>query len=121
MVIAGLRLAIPALRKLTRISGDVFDISLFGTRHQVGLRGLAEIRGRRPVLLTANSETVLALTVGGIDGAVAGEDAADRGLHPRAAVCSSQARHTFENQLLREKPAQAIAPSRCIAEVLLDI
>src|SRR5471032_2803619 len=49
--------------------GDgVFDASLFGTREQVGVvRGLAEIRARRPVLVTANSETLLALPVDGID------------------------------------------------------
>ena len=50
------------------MSGNVFDASLFGTPDQVGLvRGLAEIRARRPVLVTANSETVLALRVDGID------------------------------------------------------
>ena len=50
------------------MSRDVFDTSLFGTPDQVGLvRGLAEIRARRPVLVTANSETVLALPVDGID------------------------------------------------------
>jgi GTP cyclohydrolase II len=52
--------------------GDgVFDASLFGTREQVGVvRGLAEIRARRPILVTANSETLetlLALPVDGID------------------------------------------------------
>ena len=47
---------------------DVFDTSLFGTPDQVGLvRGLTEIRARRPVLVTANSETVLALPIDGID------------------------------------------------------
>jgi GTP cyclohydrolase II len=47
---------------------EVFDTSLFGTPNQVGLvRGLAEVRARRPVLVTANSETVLALPVDGID------------------------------------------------------
>jgi GTP cyclohydrolase II len=50
------------------MSRDVFDTSLFGTPDQVGLvRGLAEIRARRPVLVRANSETVLALPVDGID------------------------------------------------------
>ena len=50
------------------MSDDVFDTSLFGTPDQVGLvRGLAEIRARRPVLVTANSETLLALPVDGID------------------------------------------------------
>jgi GTP cyclohydrolase II len=49
--------------------GDgVFDASLFGTREQVGVvRGLAEIRARRPVLVSANSELLLALPVDGID------------------------------------------------------
>lgn len=49
--------------------GDgVFDASLFGTREQVGVvRGLAEIRARRPILVAANSETLLALPVDGID------------------------------------------------------
>jgi len=49
--------------------GDgVFDASLFGTREQVGVvRGLAEIRARRPILLAANSETLLALPIDGID------------------------------------------------------
>ena len=49
--------------------GDgVFDASLFGTREQVGVvRGLAEIRARRPVLVSANSEALLALPVDGID------------------------------------------------------
>jgi GTP cyclohydrolase II len=49
--------------------GDgVFDASLFGTREQVGVvRGLAEIRARRPILVTANSETLLALPIDGID------------------------------------------------------
>jgi GTP cyclohydrolase II len=47
---------------------DVFDTSLFGTPDQVGLvRGVTEIRARRPVLVTANSETVLALPIDGID------------------------------------------------------
>jgi GTP cyclohydrolase II len=50
------------------MSRDVFDTSLFGTPDQVGLvRGLAEVRARRPVLVTLNSETVLALPVDGID------------------------------------------------------
>lgn len=50
------------------MSRDVFDTSLFGTRGQVGVvRGLAEIRARRPVLITANRETLLALPVDGID------------------------------------------------------
>jgi GTP cyclohydrolase II len=49
--------------------GDgVFDASLFGTREQVGVvRGLAEIRARRPILVAANSETLLALPIDGID------------------------------------------------------
>jgi GTP cyclohydrolase II len=47
---------------------NVFDTSLFGTRDQVDLvRGLAEIRARRPVLVTTDTETVLALAVDGID------------------------------------------------------
>jgi GTP cyclohydrolase II len=47
---------------------DVLDTSLFGTPDQVGLaRGLAEIRARRPVLVTANSETLLALPIDGMD------------------------------------------------------
>jgi GTP cyclohydrolase II len=47
---------------------DVFDTSLFGTPDHVGLaRGLAEARARRPVLMTANNRTVLALPVDGID------------------------------------------------------
>src|SRR4029077_14175139 len=50
------------------MSRQVFDTSLFGTPDQVGLvRGLAEVRARRPVFVTANSETVLALPVDGID------------------------------------------------------
>ena len=50
------------------MSREVFGTSLFGTPDQVGLvRGLAEVRARRPVLVTANSETVLALPVDGID------------------------------------------------------
>jgi GTP cyclohydrolase II len=50
------------------MSRDVFGTSLFGTPDQVGLvRGLAEFRARRPVLVTANSETVLALPVDGVD------------------------------------------------------
>ena len=41
---------------------DVFDTALFWTSDQVALaRGLAEIRSRRPILVTANGETVLAL------------------------------------------------------------
>jgi len=45
-----------------------FDASLFGTREQVGVvRGLAEIRARRPVLIAADSEKLLALPVDGID------------------------------------------------------
>jgi len=41
---------------------------LFGTPDQVALvRGVTEIRARRPVLVTANSETVLALPIDGID------------------------------------------------------
>ena len=47
---------------------DVLDTSLFGTPDQVGfVRGLTEIRARRPVLVTAKSETVLALPIDGID------------------------------------------------------
>src|SRR6516165_10269651 len=50
------------------MTDGVFDTFLFGTPDQVGVvRGLAEIRARRPVLVTANSETVLALPVDGID------------------------------------------------------
>jgi GTP cyclohydrolase II len=50
------------------MSHDVFDTTLFGARGQVGVvRGLAEIRARRPVLITANRETLLALPVDGID------------------------------------------------------
>ena len=50
------------------MSRDVFDASLFGTPEQVGLvRGLAEVRARRPVLVKANSDTVLALPVDDID------------------------------------------------------
>lgn len=50
------------------MSCDVIDTSLFGTPGQVGLlRGLAEIRARRPVLVTTNSETLLALPLDGID------------------------------------------------------
>ena len=68
LAIGGLPLAIPALRKLIRMSHDVFDTSLFGARGQVGVvRGLAEIRARRPVLIAANRETLLALPVDGID------------------------------------------------------
>jgi hypothetical protein len=44
------------------MSREVFDTSLFGTPDQ-----LAEVRARRPVLVTANSEMVLALPVDGID------------------------------------------------------
>jgi GTP cyclohydrolase II len=49
--------------------GDgVFDASLFGTPEQVGVvRGLAEIRARRPVLIAANGEKLLVLPVDGID------------------------------------------------------
>jgi GTP cyclohydrolase II len=47
---------------------EYFDASLFGTREQVGVaRGLGEFRARRPVLITAGSETVLALPIDGID------------------------------------------------------
>jgi GTP cyclohydrolase II len=47
---------------------DVFDTSLFGTSDQVALvRGLAEIRARRPVVVRASNETVLALPLEGID------------------------------------------------------
>jgi len=47
--------------------GD-FDCSLFGTRDQVGVvRGLAEIRARRPVLIAASDQTLLTLPVDGID------------------------------------------------------
>ena len=50
------------------MTDGVFDTFLFGTSDQVGVvRGLAEIRARRPVLVTANSETLLALPVDGID------------------------------------------------------
>ena len=56
------------LRKQMHMSDDVFDPFVFGTRDEVGVvRGLAEIRARRPVLVTANSETLLALPVDGID------------------------------------------------------
>ncbi len=49
--------------------GDgVFDASLFGTGEQVGVvRGLAEIRARRPVLIADNDKRLLALPVDGID------------------------------------------------------
>jgi GTP cyclohydrolase II len=47
---------------------DVFDGSLFGTPDEVAVvRGLAEIRARRPVLITTNNETALALPIDGID------------------------------------------------------
>jgi len=64
----GLRIALSALRKLIHMKRDVFDRSLFGTPDQVGVvRGLAEIRARRPVLITTNNETVMALPIDGID------------------------------------------------------
>ena len=45
-----------------------FDASVFGTREQVGVvRGLAEIRARRPVLVAANGAKLLVLPVDGID------------------------------------------------------
>ena len=49
--------------------GDgVFDSSLFGTREQVGVvRGLAEYRARRPVLIAASGKTFLTLPVDGLD------------------------------------------------------
>jgi len=49
--------------------GDgVFDASLFGTREQVGVvRGLAEIRARRPVLVASNGAKLLVLPTDGID------------------------------------------------------
>jgi GTP cyclohydrolase II len=54
--------------KVMHMRRAVFDTSLFGTPDQVGLmRGLAEIRARRPVLVTANGETMLTLPVYGID------------------------------------------------------
>ena len=57
-----------AFRKLIHMSRDVFNSCLFGTRDQVGVvRGLAEIRAGRPVLVAANRETLLALPVDGID------------------------------------------------------
>ena len=41
---------------------------LFGTKGHVGVsRGLAEFHGRRPVLITAKNETLLALPVEGLD------------------------------------------------------
>lgn len=47
---------------------DGFGAAVFGTREQVSvMRGLAEIRARRPVLVTADRETVLALPVDGLD------------------------------------------------------
>lgn len=50
------------------MSLDGFGAAVFGTREQVSvMRGLAEIRARRPVLVTADRETVLALPVDGLD------------------------------------------------------
>ena len=50
------------------MSDDVFDSSLFGTRDQVCVaRGVAEFQARRPVCVTTNRETVLALPVDGMD------------------------------------------------------
>jgi GTP cyclohydrolase II len=47
---------------------DVFDAAPFGTSDQIALtRGVAEIRARRPVLVKASNETVLALPLDGID------------------------------------------------------
>ncbi len=41
---------------------------LFGSKGHVGIsRGLAEFHGRRPVLITAKNETLLALPVEGLD------------------------------------------------------
>ena len=41
---------------------------LFGSKGHVGVsRGLAEFHGRRPVLITAKNETLLALPVEGLD------------------------------------------------------
>ncbi|HET9174747.1 MAG TPA: hypothetical protein VFN84_00185, partial [Pseudolabrys sp.] len=43
---------------------------LFGSKGHVGVsRGLAEFHGRRPVLITAKNETLLALPVEGLDAA----------------------------------------------------
>jgi len=45
-----------------------FDSSLFGTPEQVGVvRGLAELRARRPVLIEANGKPQLTLPVDGLD------------------------------------------------------
>jgi GTP cyclohydrolase II len=42
--------------------------ALFGSKGHVGVsRGLAEFHGRRPVLITAKNETLLALPVEGLD------------------------------------------------------
>jgi GTP cyclohydrolase II len=47
---------------------------LFGSKGHVGVsRGLAEFQGRRPVLITAKNETLLALPVEGLDIARLGE------------------------------------------------
>ena len=48
--------------------------TLFGTKGQVGVsRGLAEFHARRPVLVTAGDETLLALPVEGLDAQRLGE------------------------------------------------
>jgi GTP cyclohydrolase II len=45
------------------------DSALFGSRGHTGVtRGLAEFHGRRPVIVTAGGEAVLALPVEGLDG-----------------------------------------------------
>jgi len=50
------------------MSDGIFDASLFGTREQVGVvRGLAEIRARRPVLIANNGTKLLVLPVDGIN------------------------------------------------------
>ena len=58
---------------------DVFDTTLFGTPDQVRVvRGLAEIRAGRPVLVSTDTETVLALRVDGIDSSPPGRGCAPR-------------------------------------------
>jgi GTP cyclohydrolase II len=47
---------------------NIFDASLFGEREHVGVvRGLGELRARRPVLISANDEKLMVLPVDGID------------------------------------------------------
>lgn len=97
-----------------------FDCSLFGTRDQVSVvRGLAEIRARRPVLIAAPDETFITLPIDGID---AGKLAAFKKLcAPNRADLILSTRRARALGIETNVPLALALEDRTSAEMLLEL